>query len=136
MFRDAFWERMLVARVKSSSVQIWNDERQAVGTERRRGRDASWESGSLLHLGRVFLHRLEVEEGNVDQVAAVHDGHQLPFHFVALAEAQHIPHLRVLETRISVLAFGRNEEKKQKTFAVNKSCGRKGPGEANLAVIA
>lgn len=26
VFRDTFWERMLVARVKSSSVQIWNNE--------------------------------------------------------------------------------------------------------------
>lgn len=49
------------------------------------------------HLGRVFLHRLEVEEGDVDQVAAVHHGHQLPFHVLALAEAQHLSHLGVLD---------------------------------------
>lgn len=60
------------------------------------------------HLGRVLLHGLEVEEGNVDQVAAVHDGHQLPLHVFALAEAQHLSHLGVLEGTLA-LASGCRE---------------------------
>lgn len=49
------------------------------------------------YLGRVLLHCLEVEEGDVDQVIAMDDGDQLPFHIVALAEAQHLPQLLVLK---------------------------------------
>lgn len=52
--------------------------------------------GRRPHLGRVLLHGLEVEEGGVDQVAAMDDGDQLPLHVVAFAEAQHVPQLGVL----------------------------------------
>lgn len=49
------------------------------------------------YLGRVLLHGLEVEEGDVDQVIAIDDGDHFPFNVVALAEAQHLPQLLVLE---------------------------------------
>lgn len=49
-----------------------------------------------LYLGRVFLHGLEVEEGDVDQVIAMDDGDQLPLHVVAFPEAQQISYLGVL----------------------------------------
>lgn len=61
------------------------------------------------YLGRVLLHCLEVEKGDVDQVIAMDDGDQLPFHVVAFAEAQHLPQLLVLqhETHISDFLEGR-----------------------------
>lgn len=52
--------------------------------------------GSHGYLGCVFLHCLEVEEGDVDQVIAMDDSHQLPFDVVALAATQHVPQLWVL----------------------------------------
>lgn len=58
-----------------------------------------WGACGCVHsyLGRVLLHGLEVEEGGVDQVIAMDDGDQLPFNVVALAKAQHLPQLLVLE---------------------------------------
>lgn len=56
-----------------------------------------WDGGGFhSYLGCIFLHSLEVEEGDVDQVVAMDDGYQLPFNVVTLTEAQHLPQLRVL----------------------------------------
>lgn len=53
-------------------------------------------AGFHSYLGGVFLHCLEVEEGDVDQVVAVDNGYQLPFYIVTLPKAEHISQLGVL----------------------------------------
>lgn len=66
-----------------------------------------WDGGSgdfHGYLGCVFLHSLEVEEGDIDQVISIDDGYQLPFYAFSLTAAEHIPHLGVL-TRIHTLLY-------------------------------
>ena len=51
------------------------------------------------YLGCIFLHGLEVQVRNVDQVIAIDNGYQLPLDAASLNEAEHVPQLGVLKQK-------------------------------------